>query len=354
MKTAIVINAGGNGTRLWPVSREIFPKQFAKLISNKSLIRNTFERVARQYNINDIYISTNQNFRDLTINELPELDPENIFVEPKRMDTAPAIGLATFKLKGLGYDTVINIASDHNIANVEEFLRVLKIAEEVNSKYSDHLLLIGMNPNFASTGYGYIEMGEPVDRFSREIVFSVSSFKEKPYKELAERFVSDWRYLWNAGYFIYNPDFLLSKYKEFIPNTYDALKECIKYDPNSEEFLKYYSKCDLIAFDYAINEKLKEILVMPASVGWSDIGSWKSIRDIISGNDAEKNICLGNVIDLDSEGVIAYSKDKSKTITILGLKDIIIVDNGDALLVANINRSEDIKKLLEKVPDNLK
>lgn len=354
MKTAIVINAGGSGTRLWPVSREHYPKQFAQLINEKSLLRNTYERVAQQYDSRDIFVTTNVKFKELTLQELPEISPENLILEPKKMDTAPAIGLMTFRLKSRGYDTIISLHSDHNIADVTEFLRILKLSEEISEKYRDHLLLIGMNPSYPATGYGYIEMGDPIDRFSREIVFSVNSFKEKPYKELAEKFVSDWRYLWNAGYFIYRPDFLLDKYKELQPEMYELLKQCSAYDSESPEFLEIFSQCEPIAFDYAISEKLHETLVLPASVGWSDIGSWRTIRDIITNNNPEANVLLADVVQRDIEGVLAYSKNPKKKIALLGLKDIVVIDTEETLLVASIQKVEEIKKLIDEIPDNLR
>jgi mannose-1-phosphate guanylyltransferase len=354
MKTAIVINAGGTGTRLWPLSTKEFPKQFVSLVNDKSLLRNTFDPISRQYDVNDIYITTTTKFKDIVLKELPEFNPDNLILEPKKMDTAPAIGLMTFKLHEKGYDTVISLACDHNIIDTDEFLRILKVAEEVNQKHHDKLLLIGMSPNYAATGFGYIEMGAPIDRFNKDLVFNVDSFKEKPDKKTAERFLADWKYLWNASYFIFNPQFLLNQYEQFAKKTYESLSKCFNLDAESPEFLELFSQCEPIAFDYAIVEKLKDIIVLPASVGWSDIGSWKAVREIITDYDIEQNVFSANVLDVDSKGTVVFSKNKKKTIAVLGLEDVVIIDSDDVLLVTTIERCEEVKKLVEKAPDNLK
>jgi mannose-1-phosphate guanylyltransferase len=354
MRTAIVINAGGTGTRLWPLSTKELPKQFVSLINEKSLIRNTFERVAEQYDTKDIFVTTSVKFKDEIRKQLPEIPDENIILEAKKMDTGPAIGLMTFKMKERGYETVISIACDHNIEDVPEFLRILKVAEDVNQKYVDKMLLIGMSPNYAATGFGYIEMGAPVDRVDKDIIFSVESFIEKPERKRAEKLLADWKYLWNASYFIFNPDFLLSQYKKFSKETYELLEKAFKLDPLSKEFIALYSKTEAIAFEYMILEKLKDILVLPASVGWSDIGSWKAVKEILTDYDDDENVYSANVVDIDTKGCVIYSTDKKKTVAVLGLKNVVVLNTEDVLLVTTVDKSEDVKKLVEKVEDDLK
>lgn len=354
MKTALVILAGGNGTRLWPLSTNKVPKQFSAIVNEKTLLRNAYERVAQQYDNNDIFISTNTSFFDLVKEELPEIKKENYILEPKKMDRTAAFGLITLILKDRGYDTVILVACDEYIENLNEFLRVLKVAEEVNQNHPTKLLLVGMNPNYPATGYGYIEMGEPVARIGKDIIFSVQSFKEKPDQKTAEQFVSDWKYLWNSGWFMFNPDFLIEKYKELVPETYRHLEKCYKLDPKSEEFLLEFSQCEAITFDIAIVEKLKDVIVLPASVGWSDVGSWKAVKDILTDHNYSENAFQANVIALETEGSLVYSKDKKKLITLLGVKDIVVVDTGDVLLVTTIEKSESVKKVVAEVNEDLK
>jgi len=354
MKTAVVILAGGTGTRLWPLSTKKNPKQFVNLVNEKSLLRNTFDRAIQIFDTKDIYVATSTKFYDEILKEIPELKSENIILEPKKMDTAPSIALITFKLNSFGYDTVISLACDHNIEDVDKFLEVLKTGISINQKYPDNLLLIGMNPSFPSTGYGYIEMGEPKDRINGEIVFSVNSFREKPDLKTAEKFVDDWKYLWNSGYFIYNPGFILEQFKKSSPQTYAALKDTYSLDPYSDEFAEAYGACEAISFDYAIIEKLKDILVLPASVGWSDIGSWKTVREILTDNKIKANVFKANVISLDTKGTVVYANNQKKLIAVLGLKDAVIIDTDEVLLVTTIDKSQDVKKMVEMSPDDLK
>ena len=353
MKTAVVIQAGGTGTRLWPLSTKKNPKQFARLIEGKSLLRNTFERLAKQYCNQDIFITSNILFKDQILQEIPEISEENLILEPHKMDTSAAIGLTAFKMEMLKYDTVICISCDHNIINISEFLKVLKISEEIAIKYPNNLVLIGMNPNYPATGFGYIEMGEPVDRFQGEIVFKVNSFKEKPDKSTAEQFINDWRYLWNAGYFIFNPKFLLKKYNEIANKTFLALKSCYTLDPNDKKFNENYLQCEAISFDYAIVEKLNEILVIPANVGWSDIGSWKTVHEILTNNRPRENVSIGQTKVIDSEGVMIYSTD-DKLIAVLGLKNLIVINTKKVLLITNQDNSENVKKLVSEIDEELK
>lgn len=354
MKTAVVILAGGSGTRLWPLSRNKAPKQFTALVNDKSLIRNTYERVVNDFGKENIFISTGLNFIDYVSKEIPEVDKDHLIVEPKRMDTAGTFGLISLKLKELGYTTVINLASDHYIGNVEEFVRVLKLAEEVNKSNPNNLLAIGLSPSYPATGYGYIEMGSPVGRFGKDIVFSVQSFTEKPDRETAQKFIEDWKYLWNANWFVFSPDYMIEQYKLHLNATLSHLENCYNLEFNSEKFLEEYSQCDKTSFEFGIVEKLKDILVIPASVGWSDIGFWKSVHEIITGHRKTKNVFVGNVISEDTKGTLVYSTDKKKLISVLGVKDLVVVDTGDALLVTTIDKSQDVKKIVEQLPEELK
>ena len=354
MKTAVVIQAGGVGTRLWPLSTQNLPKQFSKLVDGKSLLRSTFERIHKQYDHSDIFITSNIRFKDLILKEIPELSENNLILEPKKMDTTAIIGLTSFKMKSMGYETVISVACDHYIKDVNEFLKILKIAGQANEKYRDNLILIGMNPTYPSTGFGYIEMSAPVDRIDGETIFSVNTFKEKPDLKTAEKFISDWKYLWNASYFIFNPEFLLEKYKLLVENTYNILEKCFSLDPHSNEFLELFSKCDAIPFDYSILEKLDNTFVIPANVGWSDIGSWKAIHDMFSNDEIDQNISIGNSKFVNSEGSLIYSPGSDKLIAVLGLNNIIVINTPDVTFITNRENSENVKKMVDEVEDKLK
>lgn len=356
MKTAVVINAGGTGTRLWPLSRQNKPKQFLNLVGENSLIRDSYLRLIKQYSNEDIYIICNKNFKELVADQIPELSASNILVEPLKMDRLAATGLITLILKEKGYSTIILLPSDDYIGNTDAFLEIFRTVEDVNKSHPDKLLLLGMNPNYPAIGFGYIEMGDPVGRFGKDIVFKVQSFKEKPDQKTAESFIQDWRYLWNASYYIFNPDHMCNVMQRLTPNTYECLEKCYRLDPDSQEFKDYYSKCEKISFDIAITEKLEEVFVVPASLQWEDVGSWKSVRDIIrsKSKDTNGNAISGNALVLDSQNSMIINSNPKKKVAILGLEEIVVIETEDALLVTHIDKVQDVKKIVDNIDEDLK
>jgi mannose-1-phosphate guanylyltransferase len=353
-KTAVVIQAGGTGTRLWPLSRGNSPKQFKAIFNDQSLVRNTYDRLVQRYVNKDIFISTNISFTNFVKEQIPEIEDSNYILEPKKMDKTAAFGLINLILKDKGYDTVVLIACDDYIGNVHEFLHILNSAEEAIATHKDKVLLVGINPNHPATGYGYIEMGDSIGEYNKETVFKVQSFKEKPDLKTAEEYIADWRYLWNAGWFVFNCDFMIEKYKELVPDTHKHLENCYKLDPKSPEFLEEFSKCEEISFDVSVVEKLKDILVIPANIGWSDVGSWKLIKDILTERKEEENCFKGNVINVNSKGSFVYSTDSKKVIGVIGLENIAIIDTGDALLVTTLDKSQEVKKIVDQLPEEYK
>ncbi len=346
--------AGGTGTRLWPLSRNETPKQFTKVLNENTLIRDTFVRIIKQYDIDDIYISASTKFVDMLKEQIPEVNADHYILEPVKLDRCAPIGLISLTLQAKGYDNLVLIPSDDYIGNVDEFLYALRTGAEINEAYPDRLLVYGMNPTYPNTGFGYIEMGEPIGRFGKDIVFTVKSFKEKPDKKTAESYIADWRYLWNASWFAFNLSYMVETYRSQVPETLNHLEKCYTLDPFSQEFYNEYSQCMKETFEIAIIEKLTDVIVLPASVGWFDVGSWKAVKDILTQNDDESNAFNGEVIELNTSGSLAISSKPGKTIALLGLKNIVVIDTDDVLLVTDIEHSQDVKKLVDTMPDKLK
>ncbi len=350
MKTAILIAAGGTGTRLWPLSTKKSPKQFVKLLGDKSLLRQTYERFLTDYSVEDIFISTSLRFKDLLRKEVPEIPEENIIYEPISMDTGPAICLATSYLMNKGYGKTVYISCDCQILKVEEFIRLIKIAVAVLEKYPDQIALIGLNPTFPAITLGYIEMSEPVDRIDGEVIFKVNSFKEKPDLETAKDFVDDWKYLWNASYFIFRNDEMLNQFERSANETLELINKALKYDFESIEFQENYSKTFKQAFDYMILEKTKDIIVLPANIGWSDVGTYRTIHEL-NKKDINGNYIEGRVITSDLKNSLVVNRTQ-KMLAIHGVENIIVVQTENSTLVTTIQNSDELKKLIEKLDGN--
>lgn len=349
MKTAILIAAGGSGTRLWPLSTKKNPKQFVKLLGEESLLRQTYNRFLPDFNVEDIFISTNLKFKDLLRKEIPEIPEENIVLEPISMDTGPAICLASGYLAKKGYTNTVYISCDHEITKVKEFINLIKIAIKSSEKYPDYIQLIGLNPTYPATTLGYIEMSEPIDRIDGEVIFKVSAFKEKPDLETAKDFVDDWRYLWNASYFIYQNSHMLKQFKKNAKTTYDFVNKALKYEFESKDFEKFYSQTEKKAFDYMILEKAKNIVVLPANIGWSDVGTFRIIYEL-SKKDSDKNSIEGYVVQNDVKESILINRT-DKILAVYGIDNIVVVSTDKATMITTVEKSDELKKLIEQLPD---
>ena len=347
----VVIRAGGIGSRLWPKSREGQPKQFQALLGSESMLQQTWDRARKFLEPEDIYVSTNAKFEELVQAQLPELVHDNLILEPERRDSGPAIGLETLILSQKDpNEMVIGFASDHFIGKEEEFVSLIKQGEEILKSYPDHVLCMGIRPRHPSTGLGYIRMGKQIEDLEGIQFFEVESFKEKPDYKTAQEFYKDWHYLWNANIFMWRAGAVWELYKQFAPEMHAKL-ETLRPFIGTPEFVsklqEVYPALEKIAVDYLIIEPNKKLLVIPADIDWSDIGDWKEIGKIHNG---EKN---HPVEGFDNEGIVVQAPE-GKLVATFGLKDIAIVDTGDALLVCPLNRAPEVKKIVEKLKEDKK
>lgn len=347
----VVILCGGGGTRLWPLSREKSPKQFHRLVNNYSLLQDTVRRLSPMVKPQDIYISTNQQFIDEIKFQLLDVPQENIIAEPSKMDSAPAIGLALVHVMAHMSDPtepVAFVSSDHLFAHPERFLTFFQRAGTFASQSDKYVVTIGVRPTYPATNLGYIKMSEEL----QDGVFHVERFVEKPDLERAKSYTESWEYLWNLGIFIARPEVLMQLFKQHLPTTHTALEQirgAIGTPQYGEILPAAFRSMDKISIDFGILEKSSDIAVVPADgIGWTDVGTWQTLKDARTDADEHGNVTQGQVVAVDTRNSLIFSQGK-KLVGVLGLENIIVVDTEDALLVMPAERASDIKLLVDSM-----
>jgi mannose-1-phosphate guanylyltransferase len=349
----IVIMAGGSGTRLWPLSRKHSPKQFQALISQKTLLEETYDRALKIVDAEQIYIATTEEYLSQIKELLPSVPEENILVEPLAKNTAPAIALVTALIQKQHPEAVIaTIPADHVIYNEQEFIRTFKTAFEALESFSDCMITVGINPTRPDTGFGYIQMGDEKATLNNQKVFSIANFKEKPDATTAEQYLRDWAYLWNGGYFIFSAQEFNHWCKKYAPSLFESISKLVA-SSNKEEQLKIYQQLAAEPVEPLIIEKLpqEKRLVIPSALEWSDVGNWATLLEELQKITGTSVINGENHADVKSKNLLVKRAGKDKRfIGTIGLNDIIIVETEDALLIANKNTvATEIKDLLEVV-----
>ena len=346
-----LIMAGGKGTRLYPLSRSGNPKQFLKIINNKSFLRNTVDRIKPLVDNENIYVVTNKEYYEAVCKEIPEINSENIFVEPSNKETATCIGLSAIKLLKKDKDaTMIVLPSDHHIEKIDEFKDTMKQAIETVHRRRG-LVTIGINPTRPETGYGYIKYGERIN--SRVPTYKVERFLEKPNLEVAKDLLLDGTYLWNSGIFVWRADVFLREMEKYLKKTYEKLMiiyQAIGTEKEEEVIKKEYELIDGISVDFGVMQKTRKAYVVKANFTWDDIGSFESLSRFLS--NFQGNNITGNVLIEQSENCSIFG-DK-KLIIGFGVKDLVIVDSNDVILVMDKNKDQELKHLVNKMKDNEK
>jgi len=347
-----VILAGGTGSRLWPLSRKSKPKQFQKLIGNKTMLQETIDRL-RFLKPDDIYIATNEQYIDIVKRQTKGKVPSgNIIVEPSLQDTAPCIGLAaTYIAKKHPHEVMSVIYADHLIVDKKEFQEKLKIAEKV-AKKDKTLNIIEVKAKFPNVHLGYVKIGKPMKEVNGTEIYAFEGFTEKPTLAVAKKFLESFKYLWNTGLYVWEVDTILKAYKKFLPKTHknlETIKDAIGTPKEKATIEKYYPLCDKISVDYGIMEKVDpgQVRIIPADLGWSDVGTWEFLLAELP-RDKKNNLIKGKHIGIDSKGSLIYG-DGQKLIATIGIEDLVIVDTEDALLVCKKDQSQDVKKVVEKM-----
>lgn len=346
MKKTVLIMAGGAGERFWPKSRLEMPKQFLNLIDDdKSMLQLTVERILPIVDLEDIYIATNEIYKDIVLAQIEGLPEENVICEPVRRNTAPCIGLGAMYINKKYDDALmITLAADHYVNDKELFIKRIEEACEIADN-TDSLVTIGIKPNFPETNYGYIkyEKTENVD----DVGFKIEKFVEKPNYDLAKEYLNEGNYLWNSGMFVWKLSIILEKIKMYMPETYIGLlqiKEGLYYGNENEIINSVFPTFKSESIDYAIFEKINDMYVVFGDFGWDDVGSWNCVERLKEKDD-NRNIIKGNVISIDTTSSILETEDK--LMAVIGLENIIAINTEKSILICNKQNIADIKKVLE-------
>lgn len=339
-----IIMAGGSGTRLWPLSRSLYPKQFLSLTNENSLLQETLKRLDGLNCLPPVIVSNNEH-RFIVAEQLRQfgVDDFQIILEPVGRNTAPAVALAALKALELhGDHHMLVLAADHAIQDIEAFHAAVLAAEQ--ESVDNKLVTFGIVPTKPETGYGYIKKGEQV----KNSVFKVNSFVEKPDLETAKNYLEQKCYLWNSGMFMFKASIYLDELKKFRPDILAACKESLSSASTDLDFIRLnsdvFAECPDESIDYAVMEKTQDCVVIPLDADWSDIGSWTSLWEI-SEKDEHENVSHGDVINYNSRNNYIYSE--GSLISTVGVNNLIIVQTKDALLVAQQDNVQDIKKIVE-------
>ena len=345
-----VILCGGSGSRLWPLSRNSFPKQFLKLStkSKNSLLQNTYKRISSLEKIDNPILICNEEHRFITAEQMREINvkPNTILLEPFGRNTAPAIALSAIVAQQKEKDPILLVlSSDHEINNEKKFLesieRGLYYAED------NKLVTFGVIPNSPETGYGYIKAEEPFD-LNNINGYKIESFIEKPNHKKACELIKDKRYSWNSGMFLFKARNILQEINELCPEIFNSCKKALSKSEYDLDFRrlqeKDFLKCPNVSIDVAVMEKTNKGIVIPLDAGWSDIGSWGSIWET-SKKDPKNNVLNGNIIIEETEN--CYLRSDDKLVVGIGLNDLVIVNTNDALLVSKKNLSQKVKNIVQ-------
>jgi mannose-1-phosphate guanylyltransferase len=349
----IVVFAGGVGTRLWPLSRKNSPKQFEKILGDKSTLQLAVDRLRPDFAFEDIYIATGKKYEEIVMKQLPKIPAKNFIFEPAVRDVGPAVGMA---MSIIGKDhpnsPIAILWSDHFVKKERRFREVLHFAENQVLKNNNSLILIGQRARFANQNLGWIEFGKELEDIRGTKIFEFKKLLYRPTLEQAEQFLASDNFAWNPGYFVTTPGFILSQFKTFAPELYAGLmqiKNAIDTNNFNEVVEKIYPTLEKISFDNAILEKIdsKYVSVIAADLGWSDVGAWEALKEALA-KEANENVTKGKVIVNDSSDNLVFNYTDQLVVGI-DLKKMLVINTDDVLLVCDKNSVPKIKKLVEKL-----
>ena len=343
--------AGGIGSRFWPMSRSTYPKQFLDILgTGETLIQQTFRRLSKVCPSDNILVVTNKKYKDLCLNQLPEIKERNILCEPAMRNTAPCVAYAAFKVYQENKEANMVVApSDHLITNEDEFVRVVNECL-VSSAQENCLLTLGIKASRPDIGYGYIQFNDAVLESNPKIT-QVKTFTEKPNQELALQFIDSGDFLWNSGIFIWKAETVILAIRKHLRDMYDIFEAGNEYynTANEDEFIeRVFPGCKNISIDYGIMEKSENVYVYPADFGWSDLGTWGSLHNHLEIDDNKNGVIGNNVMLYNSSGNIV-NVPKDKLVVLQGLDGYIVAESNNTLLVCKKDNEQEIKQFVADV-----
>ena len=347
------IMAGGEGTRLWPASRETCPKQFLSILGGEPLLVQTMKRLEGVLPLANVLVLVNRKHQDVARRLVGDLPPENLIVEPRIRDTAPCIGLAAQIIrKRAGDQTLVCLPSDHVIEPAEGLRESLRYAEACVRQDPSALYAIGIRPTYPATGYGYLLRGERVAEIDGHAVYDVASFHEKPSVALAEAYFDSGDYFWNSGIFFWRTDTILDAIRRHLPELHKGLQEIephIDTDRMPAALARVFSRLPHVSIDYGVLEAADQVRVGEGHFNWDDVGTWRTLRGHLPA-DEDGNVSRGEVTAMEASGNILYAAD-GHLVAALGVRDLIVIGTPDATLVTTRENAERVRSLVARLKE---
>ncbi|MBI96572.1 hypothetical protein CL656_05450 [bacterium] len=345
-----LILAGGHGKRLWPLSDSKTPKQFQSFIGNKTLLQLTYDRLSK-FGSENIFISTNQRYKSLVLEQLPKINENQVICEPEKRDNGPSVAVCMSYLKNLfGEEETVSIShADHLVKNEIEFQEKLKLAHETSKKHNK-FTIVQVKAKSANPNLGYVKIKDLFEKVNDSEIYTLEKFIEKPDQKTAEKFLESYKYLWNTGYFVWP----IKKFFEELKTTNKDVFELCETINNFQDFSDIYSKMPVISIDYMLIEKVKptEILIIPSDLGWSDIGTWQTLFEE-SPKDQDLNLIEGQVLSKNNQDTLIINKENNKQVVAFNLNDLTIVNTKDKILICPTKDAKDLKNYIKDLDNNL-
>ena len=346
-----VIIAGGSGTRLWPLSRRSRSKQSLKLVGERTMFQHAVDRLAPLFQPEQIYVVTRKDQSALLSSQVPDLPLSNFINEPVGRGTAPAIGLAAVHLRQRDPEaTMAVLTADHYITSTEQFQQALEAASSIAK--DGHLVTLGIKPVSPSTGFGYIQQGESMGIIHGFPFFRVERFTEKPELDVARQMVTSGKYSWNSGMFVWRVDRILEEFQNQMPDLYALLLEveaALERLDYQAVLVQVWNGVSEQTIDYGVMEHAKDVVVIPVEIGWTDVGSWASLAELLP-PDQDGNIFIGPYKEIDTHNTLVFGG--KRLVATIGVKDMVIVDSEDALLVCAKKREQEVREIVEHLKTN--
>jgi mannose-1-phosphate guanylyltransferase len=346
-----IIFAGGVGTRLWPLSRKKSPKQFEKIVGNKSTLQLAAERLMPNFSWNDIYISTGKQYVPIVQKQLDKLPPDHVIGEPSTRDVGPAVGLATALLaREFPNEPMVILWSDHLVRKEKEFRAILEAAGKQIKKDPNRIIFISQKPRFASVNLGWIEYGKKVITIDKTELHAFVDFQYRPDSDTAKRYLDSGHHAWNLGYFVTTPKYLWEQYQRFAPNVANGLSQIVnsyRTGKYAETLERIYPTLEKISFDNLILEKLdpSQAYVISENIDWSDVGAWEALKEALEDSE-DKNVTQGMTMLKDTKDSLVYNYTKQLVVTI-DLEELLVINTDDVVLVCKKTSVPKIKKVVE-------